>query len=580
MAKVFSRTKVVLIAIILIASFLRLWNLSSNPPSLFGDELDLGYQAYSILKTGRDYYGNFMPIHFHSLAEWRTPLYLYSAVPTVAIFGISPLGVRLPAAIFGILGVLVFYLLVKKLTLNNKQSLALRAEPLAIIASFLLAISPWHIQYSRAGFEVTLMLLLLLLGLYFFFKSFHNSKFIIHSSICFVLTPWVYSTAKLFTPLLLLFLLLVWWKEIVKIPKKYLIFAIVALVIVGVPIAYSTIFGGGTQRFSYIGVFSNPVTETEVGSSRLNDARMRGETGGGLHPTLLDRVFHNKFTFWGESLIENYLQAFSTNFLFVKGDLNFRQSIGRGEFYRIEIVALILGIIFFFTEKRDKKIKWLIAFWILTGVIPATLTRDGGNHATRLILILPPFILLMAYGWVGIVRLLSGKKKYLLVGAISLIYLVSFVTYQHYYWYHYPWESERWWHAGFKEGIKSIKELQAGFEKVVISSRGEPPWIFFAGWYEYPPKDWQNNFPIGNDVDLPGFGKVSHIGKFYFGSPSGGVYDWGGAVDSKTLYLATAKEVNVNLMQEPERTPGNLTLLKAIAYPSGEPAFYLFTGKK
>ena len=85
--------------IIILAVFLRVWKVDKVPVSLFGDELDVGYQAYSILKTGRDYNGNFMPLHFQSMAEWRTPLYLYSCVPTVFIFGISPLGVRLPAII-------------------------------------------------------------------------------------------------------------------------------------------------------------------------------------------------------------------------------------------------------------------------------------------------------------------------------------------------------------------------------------------------------------------------------------------------------------------------------------------------
>ena len=87
-----SKYKKLLLVILLIAGILRFWKISEVPVSLFGDELDVGYHAYSILKTGRDYSGNFMPIHFQSLAEWRTPLYLYSAVPTVALFGISPLG--------------------------------------------------------------------------------------------------------------------------------------------------------------------------------------------------------------------------------------------------------------------------------------------------------------------------------------------------------------------------------------------------------------------------------------------------------------------------------------------------------
>lgn len=95
----------------------------------------------------------------------------------------------------------------------------------------------------------------------------------------------------------------------------------------------------------------------------------------------------------------------------------------------------------------------------------------------------------------------------------------------------------------------------------------------------YDPSKWQKNFPIGNDVDLKGFGKVSHIGKFYFGMPPGGVYEWGGVIDESTLYLANAKEVGPNLIMEPERTPGNLKLIKSIAFPSGEPAFYLFSKK-
>ena len=576
MAKNISKTKLILILILFIAAFLRLWRLSSVPVSLFGDEVDVGYQAYSILKTGRDYYGNFMPIHFHSLAEWRTPLYLYSAVPTVAVFGISPLGVRLPAAIFGILGVYIFYLLIKQIT--NHQSLI-------TVASFLLAISPWHIQYSRAGFEVTLLLLLLLLGLYFFFKSLPGrqaGKFIILSSVCFVLTPWVYSTAKLFTPLLMLFLFFVWRKEIFTIPKRYTLYAFATLFIVGGPIVWSTLFGGGAQRFDYIGIFTDPTMESEVGTERLNDARARGEKGTGLNPTFIDRAIHNKFTFVGNNLLRNYLKPFSFDFLFNNGDPNPRHSINKmGEFFKIEALALILGLILFFSSKNlDKKIKALIAFWILAGVIPASLTRDGGNHATRLILILPPLIFLISFGWVETYRLISKKYKYIYLLGTGSLYVLCIFFYLHNYWVHNPTYSERWWHYGFKEGITYIKDNQQSYDKVIISTANEPPWIFFAGLYKYDPKLWQKNFPIGNDIELAGVGKVSHIDKFYFGSPSGGVYDWGKVVDDKILYLASAKEVNVNLIMEPERTPGDLTLLMAIPFPSGEPAYYLFTGKK
>jgi len=567
-----------LIAILILASFLRIWGLSEVPVSLFGDELDVGYHAYSILKTGKDYFGNSWPIHFQSLAERRTPFYLYSAVPTVAIWGISPLGVRLPAAIFGILSIWIIYLLVKKIL--KHQTRGANSESIALVAAAVLAFSPWHIQYSRAGFEVTLLLLLLLLGLYLFFRSLKEAKWLWLSAVSFALTPWVYSTAKLFTPLLLLFLALVWRREILNFGKKYLIWAILALAVVGGPIAISTIYGGGAERFEYVSVFSDPTTEPEVGVNRQVDARMRGEAGEGLQPTLLDRVIHNKFTFWGGNILNNYFQPFSTDFLFNKGDLNLRHSIeGIGQFYRIEAVALILGLVLFFSRFRDKKVKLLIAFWILAGVIPAAITRDGGRHATRLILILPPLIFLMSYGLVEGVGLLKPQLRKLSLLVYFGIWILSFGFYMHNLLVHNPWFSERWWHAGWREAIQSVKSLEKNYENVVISMAGEPAWIFFAGHYEFPPDKWQADFPVGNDVVLAGFGKVSHIDKFYFGSPEGGLYEWGQVLDEKTLYLANAREVGPNLILEPERTPGDLKLLKSIPFPSGEPAFYLFSGK-
>lgn len=561
------KNRILIGIILLVASFLRLWNLSSVPPALFGDELDVGYQAYSILKTGKDYYGNPWPIHFHSIAEWRTPLYLYSAVPTVALFGITPLGVRLPAAIFGIMSVYVLFLFVRQVT-NH--------ESLATTASAILAVNPWSLQYSRAGFEVTLLIFLLLLGLYCFFRALQDSRFLIPACISLVLTLWVYATAKLFTPILLMFLLIVWRKEILALPKKYLLFAFFSLILIGAPITYDTFWGKGAQRFSYISVFTNPITEPEVGVARQIDARVRGEEGVGLTPQILDRLIHNKYTFWGKNIIDNYFRAFSTDFLFVKGDINLRHSIGTGEFYKIEALLLAFGIILFFTSKlHATRYKLLILFWLLAGALPASLTRDGGNHATRLILILPPLIFLIAY---GAKEILSLNKLIFLV--FLGIWLLGIGTYLHNYYVHYPWESERWWHAGWGEAIKEVKRVDKDYDRVVISMAGEPAWIFFAGHYQYPPDLWQNNFPIGNDEILPAFGKISHINKFYFGIAPGGVYEWGRILDKKTLYLANASEVKINLILESERTPGDLNLIKAITFPSGEPAFYLFSGAK
>jgi 4-amino-4-deoxy-L-arabinose transferase-like glycosyltransferase len=562
----------ILFLILVLATILRLWRISDVPVSLFGDELDVGYHAYSILKTGKDYSGNPWPLHFHSLAEWRTPLYLYSAVPTVALFGISPLGVRLPAAIFGVLGIFAFYLLIKELTKN---------EVLALVSAAVLTFSPWHIQYSRAAFEVTQLLLFLILGLYFFFKALKIGKFLWISVYLFVLTPLIYSSAKLFVPFLLIFLLISYRKEIFKISKKYLVWAVVAGVIFGAPTAYSTFFGGGTQRFSYISVFTDPTRETEIGYARLMDAQMRKETGGGLISKVTTRLVHNKYTFWGERILKNYFEAFSTNFLFIKGDLNLRHSIENvGQLYKVEVIALLLGVISFFVLFKDRRLKRLIAFWILVGVIPSAITREGGGHATRLILILPPLVFLISYGLVEGTKLFKKKfRNVFLLGYLGL-FVVGFIFYQHNYWVHNPWYSERWWHAGFEETIQTIKELENEYDKIIISNANEPPWIFFAGWYQYTPSEWHKGFPF-EEKYIEGFDTMTCIDKFYFGQVGKvGIYGLPKIMDKKTLYVAVEREVGFNLIMEPERVPSGLTLIKAIPYPSGEPAFYFFEKKE
>ena len=588
--KVVDRKKF-LVLILIIASFLRLWKISEVPVSLFGDELDVGYHAYSILKTGKDYSGNQWPIHFQSLAEWRTPLYLYSAVPTVALFGISPLGVRLPAAIFGVLGVWGICLLAnilfdqKKFSIFNRKATSSAYFQFSIgeISALVLALSPWHIQYSRAGFEVTMLLTFLLFGLFFFLKSLDDSRFFWISVVFLAFMPWIYSTAKLFTPILLFFLFLLWRRRIFDLKRTHLLSAVLAGLIVGLPIAYSTIFGGGAQRAGYTSVFTDPTIEHEVGVSRMRDASMRNENTLGLQPKFSDRLFHNKLTFWFSSISKNYFQSLSSDFLFDEGDPNLRHSIkGMGQFYKIEFIALILGFILFFTSEYKKEIKYLIAFWILIGVLPAALTRDGGNHATRLILILPPLIFLISFGIVEATTRLKKAYKNIFLATYCLLLATNFVFYQHNYWVHNPWDSERWWHAGFKEAIQSIKALEKNYDKVIISMAGEPAWIFFAGWYEYPPEAWHKEFPIDNDEIVEGFGKISHTGKYYFGTfgqADESLYDLSKFIDDKTLYMAVAKEIGANLVRDPQSTPQDLRLVKAIPYPSGEPAYYLLTSK-
>jgi len=107
--------KLALLGTFLLAFILRFNSLSSNPPSLDWDEASIGYNAYSILKSGRDEYGSFLPLEIRSFGDYKPALYVYFAIPFVAIFGLSELAVRLPSAIFGTLAVIATYFLVKEI---------------------------------------------------------------------------------------------------------------------------------------------------------------------------------------------------------------------------------------------------------------------------------------------------------------------------------------------------------------------------------------------------------------------------------------------------------------------------------
>ena len=103
--------KLPLVLIIVLAAFLRFYQLGVNPPGLNWDETAHGYNAYSILKTGRDEYGYFMPLSFRSFDDYKPPLYTYLVVPSVAIFGLNSFAVRFPSALLGVLAVLFTYLM-------------------------------------------------------------------------------------------------------------------------------------------------------------------------------------------------------------------------------------------------------------------------------------------------------------------------------------------------------------------------------------------------------------------------------------------------------------------------------------
>ena len=486
--------KICLIIVFLFSLFLYLYKDTVVPPSLYSDESDISYQAFIFNKYHTDYYGNKFPIHFHSYSDWQPSLFIYSVALTQKIIGHVDASVRIPAAIFGALTVLIFCLIV---------NLLLKSEVWAIISGFLLSISPWLFHFSRAGFAVTNMLFLTLLGIYFWIKFIqtNKNKNLFISFISFALLTYSYSTAKMHLIFIFLTIFIIWFKDIIKIPFKTKLITIFLVVLICLPILFDTIKGRAGYRFSYISIFSDPTISKTVDYYRQEDSVMVYGPQIGLKSMLVSKIYHNKIIQISEKFITNYFSSFSTEFLFLKGDNNLRQGIGTiGNLLFPDFFLIIVGISLVFIQKSANK-KFYIFFLInlILAPIPFALTRDADfPHATRLILMLP---FLIFFSVLGLKKIFEISKSKVLISFILILYIGCFSRFIHQYYYHYPNLSASSWHVGMKEAVlKTIKTKD--YSKMYFINPYESFMPFFLNYSEYLPSKsiapaqaliWDNN---------------------------------------------------------------------------------------
>ena len=228
--------KILLALIILVALILRLWLLGNVPPSPDWDEAALGWNAYSIMQTGKDEYGKNLPVILRSFDDYKPALYAYLIITFIDIFGLTTFSVRLPGAIFGIIAVIATYFLVKELFDKQKYK-----EHVSLLSAFFLAISPWHLQFSRIAFEAQVGLSMNILSILFFLKGFKNRLFLIPGVVFASASIYVYQSEKVYLPILFVVLGLIFFKEILKIPKIWLFGTIILGLILITPMIHGLI---------------------------------------------------------------------------------------------------------------------------------------------------------------------------------------------------------------------------------------------------------------------------------------------------------------------------------------------------
>lgn len=548
-----------LLIIIILGAALRLYRLNEVPIALFGDEIDVGLHAKSILTTGKDYLGNSYPAFFQSFAEYRLPVQLYVAVPFVKIFGLNAWGVRLPSVLFGVIAIITFYLLVKEL-FDRK---------ITLIATLFLSISPWHLQFSRQSNDSTFLLPFIFLATWLFIKGLKNYKMLVLSSVVFALSFYSYAISAVFVPLFVLALLLIYRINVLRFGIRKLVFVAVISLFFLLPFINAMLGNAATHRISYLSVSKN---DQEVTANN-------GNVGGNVSLTLLAGFLDNPIADSLINISKNYLDAFSLNFLFSHGDPNPRHSIyDFAGMYIFDFVMIVVGIVVWLrlisgAVVKNRKSYLLFIVWLLLAPIPSALTKDGASHAARLILIFPALILFSA---VGFSALLSNSRRLskILVIFFTFFMLATITRYLYAYYVIWPRDSWRFWHYGFEETIKFVKEIDRDYEKIYFNNTYEPMLPRFLFWYDYDMETFQKQFSGDQHIEeiKPGFDGFVLGEKYYFGDIKKPVENL--TKKGRLIVASAEKDIsNPLIFDKPE-----LRLLNTFYSPDDLPIFYVFTG--
>lgn len=486
----------ILFFIIVIAVFLRFYQLGQNPPSVHADEADVGYTAYSILKTGYDPYGNFLPLQFEDQAKnFRAPLYTYSIIPSIMIFGLNPFAERLPSAFFGVLSVLTIFFLAKKLFNEN----------VAVLSSLLFAINPWSIQISRTGLEVSLSLLLVLAGTALFLYASSEKKYLfLVSGILLGLSVFAYHSAKIFLPLFLPILLFYKWKS-KRINIKEIGFFLGIFAIFYVVMLSLALFNQGAAEFRNVSIFENTTASRSVNRERhLSNA-----------PLWLSSVFHNKPLYYLKQFENSYIRIFSPNYLFLNGESNLDKGVSNhGEFYLFELPFFLIGLYGLF--KNQKLLFGFLAGWLLVGAVPAGITSTG-YYTYRDVNMLPIPLLLSSFGVVYLFRFiknaLSQRLAFLVACSIAVFFIPYIASYFFTYFFDYPVYSRDWWQSNQALALDYAVRNKNSYDSVFINGGGDWP-IIYAFYNKIDPRKFQNAYK--NKINLNG-SRFLKLGKFYFG---------------------------------------------------------------
>lgn len=463
------KTLILLFVILSVAVTLRFYRLGSVPPSPDWDEAALGYNAYSILTTGKDEYGTLLPLSIRSFDDYKPPLYAYLTVPSVALFGLSAWSSRLPSAVMGVLAVLGTYFLVKELLKNNTY---------ALLSSFLLAISPWSIQFSRIAFEANTGITVNIWAVAAFLAGLRKRIFLPVSAVLFALGMYAYHTERIFLPLLILILAFAYKRELfTKEKTKILVVSSILGILIVAPLIPVVFNQTALLRLRGTSSFTDQTGLLALDITKLERDRATGDRLG----ELLD----NRRIIFAKTVIAGYLSHFSFKWLFLTGDNQRHHAPDMGLMYLWELPFLLYGM-YLVIKHMKSPVRTVLVGWLLISPIAASPTT-GLPHAVRTLVFLPVFQVFTAVGIAGV----FGTKRLwaYAAAALTLVFAVfNFSYYMDMYFVQQNPEVSEYWQYGYKDAVAFTEKVKSTYQKVVVSTTLEQSYMFFLFYTKYDPR--------------------------------------------------------------------------------------------
>jgi|GEM_PF-1495919 len=486
------KPKHVLFLIIILAALLRFLYLGAIPTGITHDEMGYIYNAYSIAKTGKNVFGELLPIF-----TWMTrggfpfmPVPIYSLVPLFWILPLSPAVARFLPALMGVLDVALLYFIVLRL---------FKHTPLALLSALFLAISPWHLHFSRSAYDANYALFYFLLSVAAFLYELQKKKLPWISVISMALAMFSYrGMSILFLPV---GALLYWFAATRRpaIASKQRMGFVAGMILCTLLLGAAVILNGNGYTKEGMQVFSNPKMQEEL------DTKIREATG----PLSVRRFFTNKPVYILDHLRENYLKSYSPEFLFLYTEPSAIYSIwSRGRLYFIDLIFIILGFSFLFRLSKPAALVW--TGLLLSGGLPGGI--GGLPYSSRNFFLSAIFPVLSAAGVMHVLNLSKSKLlRTLVLMSVTVLYTYALGSYLYdYYGRYVPQQAEAW--------AKSIKEIsvlsaqkQQDHDMVFLGKTSFGDTVEYAFWNRTNPRvvqdTWKNRqekpfvyFPLDNAV--------------------------------------------------------------------------------